>query len=40
MIEKQLNKGELANKFASAVSFANQEIVEAYQNDQENISFV
>ncbi len=35
MIEKQLNKGELANKFASAVSFADQEIVEAYQNDQE-----
>jgi TnpA family transposase len=26
MIEKQLNKGELANKFASAVSFADQEI--------------
>ena len=35
MIEKQLNKGELANKFASAVSFADQEIAEAYQNDQE-----
>jgi len=35
MIEKQLNKGELANKFASAVSFAGQEIAEAYQNDQE-----
>ena len=34
-IEKQLNKGELANKFASAVSFATQEITEAYQEDQE-----
>jgi TnpA family transposase len=34
-IEKQLNKGELANKFASAVSFAGQEITEAYQEDQE-----
>jgi TnpA family transposase len=34
-IEKQLNKGELANKFASAVSFADQDITEAYQEDQE-----
>ena len=34
-IEKQLNKGELANKFASAVSFAGQEITEAYREDQE-----
>jgi TnpA family transposase len=34
-IEKQLNKGELANKFAAAVSFANQEMSEAYQEDQE-----
>ena len=34
-IEKQLNKGELANKFASAVSFADQEITEAYREDQE-----
>lgn len=34
-IEKQLNKGELANKFASAVSFAGQGITEAYREDQE-----
>lgn len=34
-IEKQLNKGELANKFASAVSFAGQEMTEAYRDDQE-----
>jgi TnpA family transposase/uncharacterized FlaG/YvyC family protein len=34
-IEKQLSKGELANKFASAVSFAGQEITEAYRDDQE-----
>ena len=34
-IEKQLNKGELANKFASAVSFVDQEITESYQEDQE-----
>jgi TnpA family transposase len=34
-IEKQLNKGELANKFASAVSFADPEITEAYREDQE-----
>ena len=35
-IEKQLNKGELANKFASAVSFVDQEITESYQEDQED----
>lgn len=34
-IEKQLNKGELANKFASAVSFSSDEINEAYQENQE-----
>jgi len=37
-IEKQLNKGELANKFATAVSFANQEMAEAYQEDQEIVA--
>jgi TnpA family transposase len=37
-IEKQLNKGELANKFATAVSFANQEMTEAYQEDQEVVA--
>lgn len=34
-IEKQLNKGELANKFASAVSFVGDDITEAYREDQE-----
>lgn len=34
-IEKQLNKGELANKFASAVSFASDSMVESYKDDQE-----
>ncbi|HRD71026.1 MAG TPA: Tn3 family transposase [Legionella sp.] len=34
-IEKQLNKGELANKFASAVSFVGDDINEAYREDQE-----
>jgi TnpA family transposase len=34
-IEKQLNKGELANKFASAVSIAGQDITEPYPEDQE-----
>lgn len=35
-IEKQLNKGELSNKFSKAVSFApNQEINEAEREDQE-----
>ena len=35
-IEKQLNKGELANKFSSAVSFANNhEIVQIDKTDQE-----
>lgn len=36
IIEKQLNKGELANKFSSAVSFANnQEIMQVDQENQE-----
>lgn len=35
-IEKQLNKGELANRFASAITFVNnQEIVQNLQEDQE-----
>ena len=35
-IEKQLNKGELANKFSSAISFANnQEIIQIDKIDQE-----
>lgn len=34
-IEKQLNKGELANKFFSAVSFAGQDITDPYPEDQE-----
>lgn len=34
-IEKQLNKGELANKFSAAVSFADQNILEALKEDQE-----
>ena len=35
-IEKQLNKGELANKFSSAISFANnQEIMQVDREDQE-----
>lgn len=38
-IEKQLNKGELANKFASALSFAGQDITDPYPGDQE-ISFM
>ena len=35
-IEKQLNKGELANRFSSAITFVNnQEIVQNLQEDQE-----
>jgi TnpA family transposase len=35
-IEKQLNKGELANRFSSAITFVNtQEIVQGLQEDQE-----
>lgn len=34
-IEKQLNKGELANKFAAAISFADQNILESHAEDQE-----
>lgn len=35
-IEKQLNKGELANKFSSAITFVNnQEIVQGLQEDQD-----
>uniref|UniRef100_UPI003F840907 Tn3 family transposase n=1 Tax=Cysteiniphilum sp. 6C5 TaxID=3453128 RepID=UPI003F840907 len=35
-IEKQLNKGELANKFGNAVAFANnQEIMQVHQEDQD-----
>ncbi len=34
-IEKQLNKGELANKFSGAISFADQNLLEAYSEDQE-----
>jgi|TARA_B110000503_G_scaffold129049_1_gene200848 TnpA family transposase len=35
IIEKQLNKGELANKFATAISFAGAEVTQAYRDDQE-----
>jgi TnpA family transposase len=35
IIEKQLNKGELANKFATAISFVGEEITSAYREDQE-----
>lgn len=34
-IEKQLNKGELANKFSAAISFADQNILEPLKEDQE-----
>ncbi|NRA73730.1 MAG: Tn3 family transposase [Rickettsiales bacterium] len=34
-IEKQLNKGELANRFASAVSFASDSMSVSYKEDQE-----
>ena len=35
-IEKQLNKGELANRFSSAITFMNtQEIQQSLQEDQE-----
>ena len=34
-IEKQLNKGELANKFSAAISFADQNILESLKEDQE-----
>ncbi|RZI47404.1 Tn3 family transposase [Rickettsiales endosymbiont of Peranema trichophorum] len=34
-IEKQLNKGELANRFAAAVSFMGEEIKEGYREEQE-----
>ena len=35
-IEKQLNKGELANRFSGVVSFANnQEITQVHRDDQE-----
>jgi len=34
-IEKQLNKGELANKFSGAISFADQNLLEAHSEDQE-----
>lgn len=35
IIEKQLNKGELANKFASAISFASESMTEISKEDQE-----
>ena len=35
IIENQLNKGELANKFATAISFVGDEVTEAYRDDQE-----
>jgi hypothetical protein len=35
IIEKQLNKGELANKFATSISFAGAEVTQAYRDDQE-----
>lgn len=35
VIDKQLNKGELANKFARAISFVGEEITAAYREDQE-----
>ena len=34
-IEKQLNKGELANKFSGAISFADPNLLEAHSEDQE-----
>ncbi len=34
-IEKQLNKGELANKFSAAISFADQNILDSLKEDQE-----
>jgi TnpA family transposase len=34
-IEKQLNKGELANKFSGAISFADPNLLEAQSEDQE-----
>ena len=34
-IEKQLNKGELANKFSAAISFADQNLLESLKEDQE-----
>ena len=34
-IEKQLNNGELANKFSGAISFADQNLLEAHSEDQE-----
>jgi hypothetical protein len=34
-IEKQLNKGELANKFSAAVSFTDQNILKSIKEDQE-----
>jgi len=34
-IEKQLNKGELANKFSAAVSFADENILESLKEEQE-----
>jgi TnpA family transposase len=35
IIEKQLNKGAVANKFATAISFAGAEVTQAYRDDQE-----
>lgn len=34
-VEKQLNKGELANKFSSALSFTNDEILQSDREEQE-----
>ena len=34
-IEKQLNKGELANKFSAAISFVNSDLIEPLKEDQE-----
>lgn len=34
-IEKQLNKGELANKFSAAISFADQNLLQSLKEDQE-----
>jgi TnpA family transposase len=34
-VEKQLNKGELSNRFQSAIAFANQELVQIDRDEQE-----
>ena len=39
-IEKQLNKGELANKFSSAVTFANNEQILQIERDDQEVAAV